>query len=48
VLVLAEQELKAWELKPHILWKLKYGKLFPKLEEPSIIVAVMSTQSADV
>jgi hypothetical protein len=46
--VLVAEQLNAWQLKPHILWKLKYSEQFPKLTEPSIRVSVMATQSADV
>ena len=35
-------------VQPHTLWKIKYSRDYPKLTEPSIRVAVMATQSADV
>jgi hypothetical protein len=46
--VVADEQLSSLAVQPHTLWRIKYSRDFPKLAEPSIRVAVMATQSADV
>eukprot|EP00977_Amphora_coffeiformis_P024636 scaffold16502_cov177-Amphora_coffeaeformis.AAC.9 len=45
--VIAEQ-LKAVDLKPHLLWKVSIGLQFPKLKDIAMRLLTMATQCADV
>lgn len=42
------EQLKAVDLKPHLLWKVSIGLQFPKLKEVAIRLLTMATQCADV
>ena len=42
------QQLKAVDLKPHLLWKVSIGLQFPKLKDIAMRLLTMATRCADV
>jgi len=46
--VVIERQIKSLVYQPHTMWRVRHRDQFPKLEEPALRVACMSTQSANV